>query len=254
MKNFLNTITDRIRGDERHEFAAFRAAEFPLVQRPAPAGLPAEGGFALIAEIKRGSPSLGPLHSRFGPEELALAYEAGGASAVSVITERNFFSGDKDLLRRVKKAVRLPVLRKDFIVHEYQVYESYNLGADLLLLIAACLGESALRRLHRAAVALGLQPLVEVHDEADLRKALAAGARLVGINNRDLRTFAVDWRISLCLRPLVPPEIRVISESGIRTADQVRALREAEFAGALVGEHLIRQADPRAALEELLHE
>ena len=125
----------------------------------------------------------------------------------------------------------LQVLRKDFIVHEFQVYESYNLGADLVLLIAACLSAAELRRLHRAAQALGLRPLVEIHNEEDLDKALAAEPRLIGINNRDLKTFAVDWTTSLRLRPLVPAGVGVISESGIRSHEQILALKEAGFAG-----------------------
>ena len=255
MKDILETITDRIREEEGRFFREFVAADFPLEKREAPIGFPATRGgeFAVIAEVKRGSPSLGLARAELDPEALARAYEDGGAAAVSVITERNFFFGDKDFLRRVRRVVRVPVLRKDFIVHEFQVYESYNLGADLVLLIAACLGAAELRRLHRAAQALGLRPLVEIHNEEDLDKALVAEPQLIGINNRDLKTFAVDWTTSLRLRPLVPAGVGVISESGIRSHEQILALQEAGFVGALVGEHLIRQEDPGKALKELIH-
>jgi indole-3-glycerol phosphate synthase len=255
MNNVLRTITDRIREEEGGLFREFRADGFPLADREAPRRLSRSGGrdFMVIAEVKRGSPSRGLMRADLDPTAVARAYEDGGAAAVSVITERYFFYGDKDHLRRIKRAVRLPVLRKDFIVHEYQVYESYNLGADLVLLIAACLSAAELRHLHRVAESLGLQTLVEVHDEQELAKAIEAAPRLMGINNRNLETFEVDWTTSLRLKPLIPATVEVISESGIRSREQIAALREAGFAGALIGEHLIRQIDPKKALEELIH-
>jgi indole-3-glycerol phosphate synthase len=255
-ENLLDCIVARIRKDEGPAFRAFSAATFSLARRPRPRSLLAsfDRGFGLIAEAKKGSPSRGIIRKAYDPVALARAYEAAGAAAVSVVTEKNFFLGGKTHLRRVKRAVRLPVLRKDFLIHPRQILESYNLGADCVLLIAACLSPRRLEHLHRLAASLGLEALVEVHTPSELEMALQIKPRLIGINNRNLSDFSVDWETSLTLRKLIPRGIHVISESGLRTAEQVRFLREYGFSGVLVGEHLLRQADPGRALRELIRD
>lgn len=254
MEGILKTIVERIEAEEGHLFRGFSRAAFKPEKRAAPIDVLAKARdqFLVIAEVKRGSPSRGIIRESSDPAALARAYERGGASAISVVTEKHFFFGDKDNLRRVKRAVRLPVLRKDFLTHEYQICESFNLGADFILLIAACLSEARLRNLCRTAEALGMRTLVEVHTRQELRRALRVGPSLVGINNRDLRTFKTDWTASLRLRSLVPPGVPVISESGINSRAQIKALKAEGFSGALIGEHLLRQDDPGRALEELL--
>jgi indole-3-glycerol phosphate synthase len=255
MDGILKTIVDRIIKDEAERFRNFEAAAFPLVSREAPIDIleRCQGAFLMIAEVKKGSPSRGVIREDYDPARIARSYQEGGASAVSVITEKNYFFGDPDDLGRVKNAIRLPVLRNDFIVHECQIYESYNWGADLVLLIAACLGPGELNRLHRVAVSLGMRVLVEIRDELELEWAMEAHPRIIGINNRDLITFEVDWTRSLRLRPLVPPGICLISESGIHSHAQIQALQKAGFSGVLVGEHLMKQDDPIRALRNLIH-
>ncbi len=255
MEDILQTILAGIESDEGPLARTFDRAAFKLKGRTAPIDILGKlrAGFVAIAEVKRGSPSRGVIREDFEPAALARAFERGGAGAVSVVTEKHFFLGDKRHLGQVKSAVGLPVLRKDFLTHERQVYESFNLGADFVLLVVACLREGRLRRLCRAAESLGMRALIEVHTPEELRTALRTEPRLLGINNRDLRTFETDWTASLRLRSLVPPGIHVISESGIDRPAQIRMLKAEGFSGVLVGEHLLRQADPGRALEELLH-
>lgn len=207
---------------------------------------------ALIAEVKRRSPSKGSLREDLDPAATAAVYERGGAAAVSVLTERSFFGGAKEDLIRVRENTRLPVLRKDFIVDPYQLYESKIMGADAVLLITGMLGP-ALRDLFLLAESLGLHALVEVHSREDLVLALETGARVVGINNRDLRTFQTDIRRSIELAPLVPDGVTVVSESGIRSREDVRALMEAGIHAFLVGEVLVKTDDIGAKFEELLN-
>jgi len=254
MEGILKKIVERIMEEEGPRFDKFNSSSFRLERRKPPIDVAAlcARSFLVIAEVKKGSPSRGVIREDFDPVAVAKAYEEGGASAVSVITERNYFFGDKNDLRLVKQAVRLPVLRKDFIVHDSQIYDSYNLGADFVLLIASCLSGGQLRNLCRTAASLGMGALVEIHNEADLRKALKAKPKLIGVNNRDLRTFAVDWTASLRLRPLIPAGIHVISESGIHSHEQVRLLQDKGFSGVLVGEFLMKQDDPRGALKDLI--
>lgn len=253
--DILAKIIRRIREDEPGLFEKFAAAAFRPAERTRPRDILAVlgGGFAVIAEIKKGSPSRGRIRDIADPAALARDYEAGGAAAVSVVTEKNFFLGDKADLGRVRDAVSLPILRKDFIFHPAQVHESFDLGADFILLIASILHKDDLASLLEICRGLGMEALVEVHGAEDLERALGAGARLIGINNRDLRDFSVDWTHALRLRKGVPPGIPVIAESGIRSPDQVRTLRDRGFAGVLVGEHLLRQKNPGQALRELLH-
>lgn len=208
--------------------------------------------FALIAEIKKASPSRGTLVEKFDHRRLAEEFERGGASALSVLTDKKYFSGDPAFVQQVKEAVGLPVLRKDFIVDEYQVYESRALGADAILLIVRALSAQMLTHLMKCAVSLGMDVLVETHTEEEIHAAHVAGAGIVGINNRDLSTFQVSLDISLRLRKLVVPGTLVVSESGIHTRSDMAALRDAGFHAALIGEGLVTSADRVSAVRELM--
>lgn len=214
-----------------------------------------EGAPNVIAEIKRASPSKGVLRGEVDVASLARAYERGGAAAISVLTEEEFFRGSLEDLQAARRAVRLPVLRKDFIVSEWQVYESAEAGADAVLLIVATLDGATLARLrHLAEEELGVDALVEVHTAGELRRAQSAGARLVGVNNRDLHTFEVSVETSFALARLASPEVTLVSESGISSHEQIESLRAAGFKGFLIGETLMRSADAEAALRELTTE
>ena len=212
----------------------------------------ADGACAIIAEVKRRSPSRGVIRADFDPVVIAGEYEKNGAAAVSVLTDATFFGGSNGDLTAVKKAISLPVLRKEFIIDPWQIHETRAIGADALLLIAAILEESELREYRELAASLGLASLVEVHDRRELETALAVGAEIIGINNRDLKTFQVDLGTTLRLRREIPSGTKVISESGIRTAEEVRRLKDAGIDGILVGEILMRASDPGTKIRELL--
>jgi len=207
---------------------------------------------ALIAEVKRSSPSKGRIREDFDPVAIARLYAENGAAAVSVVTERRFFEGDPSFLAAIRNFVQIPLLRKDFIIDPYQIYEARLLGADAVLLIARILGAPRLREFVGLASGLGLSSLVEIHDEADLEKAVSAGAEVIGINNRDLSTFATDLGVSLRLAPLVPPGFLVISESGIRSRGDIDRLMAAGIRGFLVGETLMKERDVAGKMRELL--
>ena len=208
----------------------------------------------VIAECKRRSPSRGVLREDYQPAPVARAYANAGAAAISVLTEPAFFDGGLDHLEAVREAVEVPLLRKDFIVSEYQVAEARAAGADAVLLIVAALDDPTLRRLVVAAGNLELAALVEVHDAAELSRALAAEAEIVGVNNRNLRTLEVDIDASFSLVAAIPEEVTAVAESGIKTAADIVGLRLAGYDGFLVGESLITQPDPGAALRSLLGE
>lgn len=254
MADILEKIVSKIREDEKEFFRTFDAGKYSRVrERPVLPVLDAMGEkFFVICEIKKASPSKGLIRENFDPLLLAEEYAVGGASALSILTEKNFFQGSKDYLKEIKKKSALPLLRKDFVVHEAQVFESFNLGADLVLLIAACLDNKTLSFLHQQILSLGMTPLVEVHDELELERVLKMDPMLVGINNRDLRTFKVDLETSFRLKKKIPSKVRVISESGIENRDHILRLREAGFAGALVGESLLRQKNVTEAVRRLL--
>jgi indole-3-glycerol phosphate synthase len=211
-----------------------------------------DGAIRLVAEFKRASPSQGVIRADLAPAQVARLYSGAGAAAMSVLTDAPFFQGSADDLRSAREAVTIPVLQKDFILDDYQLVEARIAGADAILLIAAALPGDELARLHQRAAELGLAALVEVHDESDLERALAIQPRIVGINNRDLRTFGVDLATTFRLRPLIPPAIIVVSESGIRSRADALRLQEAGVDAMLVGERLMRQPDPRRAAAELL--
>ncbi len=210
-----------------------------------------EPGIAVIAEFKRRSPSAGTLHEAPDLHELLGAYERGGASALSVLTEGPNFDGTLEDLRAARTASELPILRKDFIIDDYQLYEAKVARADAVLLIVAALEPEQLRALHERAGTLGLDVLVEVHDHDELRMALKIGAELIGINNRDLRDFSVDVERTERLMGEIPSGVTVVSESGIAQAGQLSRLENAGVAAVLVGETLMRSADPEAALRKL---
>lgn len=209
------------------------------------------GTVRVIAEIKRRSPSRGLLRPDLDVPALARAYAAGGADALSVLTEQDHFGGGLEDLTSAGKAAPMPVLRKDFLTGPYQLYEARAAGADAVLLIAAALEPEALRDLAGLAAELGMAALVEAHDETDLGAALASGAPLVGINNRDLRTLEVNLRASIRLAPLVPPDRTVVAESGVHGPEDVRLLARSGIRAFLVGEHLMLAADVVGALRAL---
>ncbi|HEX8161273.1 MAG TPA: indole-3-glycerol phosphate synthase TrpC [Pyrinomonadaceae bacterium] len=211
-----------------------------------------EGSINVIAEIKRASPSKGELRGEVDPAALARAYERGGAAAISVLTEEEFFRGSLEDLRKVRAAVSLPVLRKDFIVDEWQVYEAAGAGADALLLIVAALDDATLARLRRLTEdELGMDALVEVHDAGELRRAEACGARIVGVNNRNLRTFEVTLETSAGLARLARSGALLVSESGLGARADLERLAALGFRGFLIGETLMRSDDPEKLLRGL---
>lgn len=211
----------------------------------------AAAGNAVIAEIKKASPSKGVIREDFEPETIARQYQDAGATCLSVLTDHDFFAGHEDYLRAARAATGLPVLRKDFTVDPYQVLETRALGADCILLIVAALSEPDLGELYGLAVAVGLDVLVEVHDAAELDRALALSPRLVGINNRDLKTFETRLETTYALLDRVPAGTRVVTESGIHSRADVAAMNAAGVHAFLVGEAFMREPDPGAALKTL---
>jgi len=209
-------------------------------------------GFACIAEIKKASPSRGLFTENFFPERIAREYERGGAAAISVLTDEEFFGGSKGDLRRVREATSLPILRKEFIIDEYQVLESRLLNADAILLISEILSVEALRQFIGLAKQLGMAALVEGHSAGGIRKAVDAGAEIIGVNNRDLNTFTLDHGASFRLKPLIPESCIAISESGIKTTSDLLKLRAAGFRGALIGEALMLMKNREQGLRDLL--
>ena len=260
MSDILQTILRR-----KAEEIRDRAALVPLAQLQARCeGLPATRGFAaalqakvhaglpaVIAEVKKASPSKGVIRPDFHPAQIAASYERGGAACLSVLTDVDFFQGADDYLVQARAACSLPVLRKDFTIDPYQVYEARAMGADCILLIVAALGDAALAELSHLALDLGMDVLVEVHDIDELERALQVGAPLVGINNRSLRTFEVTLDTTLALRQAVPTDRLLVTESGIATRDDVALMRANGVHAFLVGETFMRAPDPGAELARL---
>jgi indole-3-glycerol phosphate synthase len=209
-------------------------------------------GVAVIAEAKKASPSKGVICSDFDPQRIAQNYKQGGAHAMSVLTDEQFFQGALSFIPLVRRTVDLPVLRKDFIIHELQIEQARLYGADAILLIAAILDQVQIHDFRSMAEELGMDVLVEVHDEIELEKSLAAGSSLIGINNRNLRDFSVDLDTTFRLKLEIPAHIPVVSESGIRNRDDMLRLLDAQITAALIGETLMRDNDPIAGLKKLL--
>jgi len=260
----MSDVLERIGAYKRDEIAKAKR-ERPLAklraeaERAAPprgfvAALDAaisRGRPALIAEIKKASPSRGLIRADFDPAALARAYAAGGASCLSVLTDTPSFEGAPEHLAAARAATPLPVLRKDFLYDHYQVAESRALGADCILIIMAAVDDKTARELFSAAIHWNMDALLEVHDERELERALAIGSRLIGINNRDLRTLGVDLGTTALLRPLIPAGVVVVSESGFERRDQVEAAARLGVDAILVGTSLMGSADPAAKLKEL---
>ena len=242
---------DRRSRDELEAAAALGGPVRPFLADAPARPVRGAGDLAVIAEVKRRSPARGPLAEELDHAQLATAYAAGGARALSVLTDAPHFGGSPADLRVARGACGLPVLRKDFIVAESDCYDARAMGADALLLIVAALDDAELARLHARAGALGLAVLVEVHDEAELARALRVGARLVGVNQRDLHSFAVDTTRAARVGALIPEGVVRVAESGIRDAADMARLADAGFHAALVGEALVRAPDPSAALRAL---
>ncbi len=228
----------------RPHVPAVRLGKFPFARALA------REGISFICEVKKASPSKGLIAPDFPYLETAKDYERAGAAAISCLTEPFYFQGQDQYLREIAQAVQIPVLRKDFTVDEYMIYQAKTLGASAVLLICAILDDGQLAAYGQLARELGLSALVEAHDEEEVERALRADARIIGVNNRDLRTFTVDINNSLRLRRLVPPEILFVSESGIRTAEDIRNLRENGTDAVLIGETLMRSKEKERLLRE----
>jgi indole-3-glycerol phosphate synthase len=259
----MSTILDTIVEDKKKELAEAQkkapldiikscAANFSPVRDFAAALTAQQKSVRIIAEVKKASPSRGIICQQFDPVAIARAYEDGGAVAVSVLTEQKYFHGSLEYLRAIKEATPLPVLRKDFIFDPYQVYESRAHGADAILLIAGMLTQELLAELVQLSRALSLFHLVEVHDRQDLHKALAAGAEIIGINNRDLKTFVTDICTTFELAPEIPEEKIVVSESGISSRDELKQLAAAGVDAFLIGETLMKERNPDIKLRQLI--
>jgi indole-3-glycerol phosphate synthase len=256
-ENFLQRVTSARRADAaaRREQGALHLAQSAARGAGAPRDFAAAlrgPGLSLIAEIKRASPSAGDIAPGARPVHLALAYESGGAAAVSVLTEPDHFKGSLDDLREARSACRIPVLRKDFLCDALHVWEARAAGADAVLLIVAALSQTELVSLSDLTSDLGMSALVEVHSAPEIDRAVLAGARIVGINTRDLATLEVDPEVVAKLRPLVPDGTLVVGESGVATRGDVEALEAAGVDAVLVGEAVMRAPDPAAKIVELL--
>jgi indole-3-glycerol phosphate synthase len=259
MSEILATIADHVRG-----VIARRRREAPVeALRDRPLFQAATRGFArslagsrrrIVAEVKKASPSKGLIRADFNPVAIAKDYAAHGASAISVLTEERFFQGSLDYLAEIHGAVQVPLLRKDFTLDPYQLIESKSYGADAVLLIAAMLDASLMRDLGVQARALGLDVIVEIHTERELAAAIDSGAQVIGINNRDLKTFVVDLSVTERLAPLLPPATPAVCESGIDSLEQIRRIEKYGIHVFLIGESLMRAPAPGQKLKELLQD
>ena len=257
-KTILDTLADaaRARVAENKKKKPMEVLKKEAESLAADTGFPFEKaleapGISVICEVKKASPSKGLIAADFPYLEIARQYERAGASAISVLTEPEYFLGSDGYLQEIAEDVSIPVLRKDFTVDEYQIYEAKLLGASAVLLICAILSEEELGQFLKIAHSLGLSALVEAHDEEEVAHALRAGARIIGVNNRNLKDFTVDVKNSVRLRALIPPEVLYVSESGIRGAEDVAVLYKNGTDAVLIGETLMRSSDKAAMLQEL---
>lgn len=258
----MATILDKIVETKKKEIAAAKqrisAETLRLRLGDAPdvrsffGALSAPGAIKLIAEVKKASPSKGVIREDFHPVQIAKTYAASGATCISVLTDEQFFQGHLDFLKAVRQEVEIPLLRKDFILDSYQLLEARVAGADAVLLIAECLDDCNLRKLHNETLELGMTPLVECYEPENVDRVLEAGATLVGINNRDLRTFETDLNHTIRLREKIPTDCVVVGESGIHTAEDVRLLADNHVDAILVGESLMSKPDIGHAVKQLL--
>ncbi|MDD2902014.1 MAG: indole-3-glycerol phosphate synthase TrpC [Syntrophales bacterium] len=256
--NFLAKIVAHKLQESKALFTPETSARFQKAIRARPpaigfkAALDAAPGTAIIAEIKRASPSKGEFAMHWDPVELAQVYQANGAAALSVLTEVKYFKGDPEFIPRMRPLINIPILRKDFILEPVQVYETAALGADALLLIVHLLESSKLRALLMLSRSLGLEALVEVHTKEEMDTALNAGARVIGINSRDLTTFKMYPNRALELAPMAPQEVTLVAASGLKTRMDIERLEAAGIKGFLIGETLVTSGDPGAKLREFL--
>jgi indole-3-glycerol phosphate synthase len=263
--NTANNILSRIAAYKRQEVAAAKAERPLRIETRRAEEAPPVRGFraaleaakdakrpGLIAEIKKASPSKGVIREDFDPPELGRAYERGGASCLSVLTDGPSFQGAKDDLPAARSATSLPALRKDFMIDPYQIVQSRALGADCILVIMAMVSDTSAKELLDAAAEWRMDALVEVHDEDELDRALGLGAALIGINNRDLKTFHTDIETSLALKPKIPPQCHVVAESGLSSSADLTRLARIGISSYLIGESLMRASDVGAATHELL--
>jgi indole-3-glycerol phosphate synthase len=258
----MNTVLDRIVASKREEISLVKQRRDLQALQDALHTAPEVRDFLgalrghdhvrLIAEVKKASPSKGLIRPQFHPVDIAVAYEQGGAAAISVLTDEPFFQGRLEYLTDIRRKVAIPILRKDFILDEYQVYEARVAGADAVLLIAECLLGDELQRLYHIVRELGMTALIELYEPEHLERVLATGTLLVGVNNRDLKTFAVDLEHVIRLRSQIPSSVTLVAESGIFHHEDVRRLDEAGIDAILVGESLMRQPDVRLAVKQLM--
>jgi len=254
LDNIITTTKTRLNKEKQK--ITFDQMKLLAEQIHSPSGFPFEAALkkqdiSFICEVKKASPSKGIIAQDFPYVEIAIDYEKAGASCISVLTEPDFFMGCNEYLIEIRKNVCIPLLRKDFIIDAYQIYQAKVIGADCILLIAAVLNKETLREYINLCDHLGLSALVEAHDEKEVESAIGAGARIIGVNNRNLKTFEVNIQNSIQLRKLVPEHILFIAESGIKTAEDIQALRAAQVDGVLIGETLMRSFDKKKMLQEL---
>lgn len=254
---FIDEIVEKKRQEikEKKSFLNLRDLEELISKNPGPRNFMAcfdHSSISLIAEIKYASPSRGIINDKIDHRFIASIYEKGGASAISVLTERYYFKGALSFIKDVKEHTSLPILQKDFVIDPFQIYEGRAFGADAILLIALLLDREKLKDFIDLAINLKLTPLVEIHSEEELDKILTFDLPLIGINNRDLRTFEVDITTTIRLIKLMPSKTKIISESGIKTKDHVRLLKESGVSGILVGETLMQSTDPISTMRELM--